>query len=55
MTAKRVAEWALENAQTQFLIGEDIAGMRVLLRALGLIARFGNSIPEEKAFGTTAT
>jgi hypothetical protein len=47
MTAKRVAEWALEESQTQALIGEHLQMLRVLIEALGLIARFGNQIPKQ--------
>jgi hypothetical protein len=45
MTAKCIAERALEAGQTQSLIGEDRKAFVVLLEALALIARYGNSIP----------
>lgn len=46
MTAKRIAERALDAAQTQALIGEETRTLIVLLEALNLIQRYGNSIPE---------
>lgn len=45
MTAKRIAERALEAGQTQSLIGEDLKAFQIVLEALSLIARYGNSIP----------
>ncbi len=53
MTAKRVAERALEEGQTQALIGADLQMLRVFLEALTLIQKYGNAIPpfgdEERA------
>ena len=46
VTAKRIAERALEIGQTQSLIGEDKRAFRVLVEALVLISRYGNVIPE---------
>jgi hypothetical protein len=53
MTARRVAEWALDQAQTQALIGNNQAMLRALLKALVLIKTHGNSIPEETRWPTT--
>lgn len=38
MNAKAIARNALDDAQTQYLIGRDLAGLNILLNALARIA-----------------
>ncbi len=49
MTAKKLAERALEIGQTQSLCGDDFKAFRTLVEALGLIAKYGNTIPLERS------
>ncbi len=46
MTAKKVAEWALENGQTMSLCGNDAGATIVMIAALGAIARVNNQITD---------
>jgi len=48
MTARRVAELALDDIQTQALIGHDIGVARIAAGCFGLIAKYGNTIPDDE-------
>lgn len=49
MTAKRLAEFALENGQTMSLCGNDLGASVVMIAALGLIAKANNHISDADA------
>jgi len=49
MTAKRIAERALEQGQTQALLGREVGSLCVLLEAFNLIAKYGNNIPQRSS------
>lgn len=45
MTAKKWAELAFHDAQTQALAGNDSRAFAIASQALAVIARYGNQIP----------
>lgn len=47
MTAKRLAEAALENGQTMSLCGNDLGASVVMIAALNLISKANNTITDD--------
>lgn len=49
MTAKRLAEFAIDEALTAALINDSIRSTAISAGALAAISRYGNQIPDELA------